>query len=67
MGLFTGVFYLGDGVAALDIGLAYFIENLTWFVPAISGAAILTLLYEDLFTDATSSEVVQHKEMLRSA
>jgi len=49
MGLFAAISYLGDGVAALDIRMAYLVENLTWFVPAMAGVAILTLLYEDLY------------------
>ena len=49
MGLFTVISYLGDTVAALDIRLAYLVENLGWIIPAIVGIAILTLLYEHLY------------------
>ena len=49
MGLFTAISYLGDAVAALDIRLAYLVENLAWFGPALVGIAILTLLYEHLY------------------
>ena len=48
-GLFTGVELLGAGVAALDVRLAYLVEHLGWFGPAIVGIAILTLLYEHLY------------------
>ncbi len=62
IGLFAAISYLGDGVAALDTRMAYLVENLTWFVPAMAGVAILTLLYEDLYhgrplsDDGVSSE-----------
>ncbi len=48
-GLFMGVELLGAGFAALDARLAYLVENLAWFGPAIVGIAILTLLYEHLY------------------